>query len=150
MQYLPLVQEWDQWLENPDNALRMRLTAPDLETYSMDRSYLGPSWTPERITAPLFVPWMLVRIIAWLVPDSLLGIRIAYAGFWHDRLYLIGGGPRRRWRADRIFLLIIWDQIQKSAAAHWRRSVAYLCSPIFFLAVMLIGWTCFKYTKRSK
>ena len=145
--YSRLMWEWTLWSADPVHTELMLDTAPELDQYSPYRSYLGPSWRPPKINGWNFLPWLMVKVVAWLVPDSLFGIRIAYAGFWHDRLYLIGGRLWDRMRADCLFIAIIWNKIRYADVWPHQQALAYIASPIFFIAVRLVGWTRFRYHK---
>jgi hypothetical protein len=148
--YVELLKAWEEWSSDPDNGTVVRLKAPELLAYDYHRGYCGPTWRPRP-------PWsvrkltlsMSLALLAWLIPDCPFGVKIAYAGFWHDRLYVMGGDRHARAMADSIFLEIIWDKVKTAEVSRWRKAATYAASIPYWLAVRLFGWLCFSYKEKT-
>ena len=148
--YLNMVRAWERWLDNPDNQTLANIKYPELWAFNCKKGYCGPGWRPS---APWTIGklwlWLHVSFLAWIVPDKPFGIPVNYAGFWHDRLYLMGGTRKDRRKADSVFLEIIWQKVRAAHVKRWRKYCAYAASIPYFIAVRLLGWTCFRYTRKG-
>ncbi len=133
--YLNQLKEWEHWLEDPDHQTLLNCKCPELREYDSRRGYAGPNRS---------------RFLSWLVPDTIWGVSVSYAAFWHDRLYLVGGTWRERRDADFRFLGIIRDKVNAADLPGLIRYFAYARSVSYLTAVRLFGWSCFRYTKTGR
>jgi len=98
--------------------------------YDPDHDYVGPEGAAR-----------------W-VPNTIYGILINYAGFWHDRLYHVGGNAAARLAADLLFLSIILQLIFHGLKARlvWLLPLI-ACRVIFYFGCVRLFGRCFNFHK---
>jgi len=122
----------DLWERHVDSGAEI---PEDLEVYDKEVDYVGPNG---------------FKAVALLVPATICEIDINFAGFWHDRLYEVGGGIYDRWYADwlfyRVILSLLWPEL-----AGLKLVRGMLRALIYWRAVRRLGPFCFNYhRKRNK
>jgi hypothetical protein len=143
--YDQLEHAWNEWARDLRNCQLVVRQAPDLVHFDPMVDYCGP-----RCPVPGRVAVFAVSVINLLVPDYLFGIHIGFAGFWHDRLYLMGGDRMSRLWADCLFIAIIWDQIYRSSGSPAQKYCAYLTAWWYFLALRAFGWLLFRFKPKGE
>ncbi len=105
-----------------------------LEEYRQSYDYVGPDSS---------------NILRFFVPNSILFVSINYAGFWHDRLYTIGGSEDDRLYADEVFLDIIVTLLRENLTG-WKKiglPVGVYIAEKYYWCVDFWGFLSFRYTE---